>query len=96
MATCRQLSRAVAAAARDTALLLGLIRAQGALGAAAPLDRASLGKLEGPLLAEACGLLRRAALGLWLTGTPSTQGESGAWIALCWVGWDGMGWSGVG
>ncbi|KAG2493301.1 hypothetical protein HYH03_008437 [Edaphochlamys debaryana] len=76
VATCRQLSRAAAAAARDAALLLGLIRAQAGLGAGAgPLDRAQLVRLEGPLLAEACGLLRRSALGLWLTGTPSSQGE---------------------
>ncbi|GLC32976.1 hypothetical protein PLESTB_000384200 [Pleodorina starrii] len=75
VSTCRQVSRAAAAAARDAALLLGLIAQQGALGTA-PVTAGSLARLDDTLLNEACELLRRSALGLWLTGTPSSQDEA--------------------
>ncbi|GFR47202.1 hypothetical protein Agub_g8882, partial [Astrephomene gubernaculifera] len=76
VATCRQVSRAAAAAARDAALLLGLVRQQCTTLGTVSLDRTALARLEEALLPEACGLLRRSALGLWLTGTPSSQDEA--------------------
>ncbi|KXZ56312.1 hypothetical protein GPECTOR_1g275 [Gonium pectorale] len=75
ISTCRQVSRAAAAAARDAALLLGLLVQQCGLGPV-PLERGALGRLEAVLLPEACELLRRSALGLWLTGTSSSQDEA--------------------
>lgn len=66
-----QVSRAAAIAARDFALLMGLLM---------QLDVGSRGShdyIERRLLPEACDVLRRAALGLWLTGTPAAaQGGS--------------------
>ncbi len=60
-----QVSRAAATAARDFALLMGLLM---------QLDVGSRGShdyIERRLLPEACDVLRRAALGLWLSGTPA-------------------------
>ncbi|GIL75858.1 hypothetical protein Vretimale_5570 [Volvox reticuliferus] len=74
VSTGRQICRAVATAGLHAALLLGLAVQQGALGIT-PLAREVLVELEGTLLPFVCELLQRAALGLWLTETPSCKGE---------------------
>ncbi|GLI65510.1 hypothetical protein VaNZ11_009059, partial [Volvox africanus] len=75
VSTGRQICRAMATAGLHAALLLGLAVQQCALGTA-PLAREVLVELEGTLLPFVCELLQRAALGLWLTETPSSKDEA--------------------